>query len=65
MKRNESTLDRLIRVILGAVLVILFAFQVVTGTLAVVLAVLGVILLVTGVVGFCPLYTLLKIRTNK
>jgi len=38
---------------------------VVTGGFGVVLIVLGAISLLTGVVGFCPLYSLLKINTKK
>ncbi len=65
MKANESSLDRYIRVILGIALLVLGILGVVSGTLAIVFYVVGAILLVTGVVGFCPLYALLKIRTNK
>ncbi len=65
MKKNESTLDRLIRSGFGLVLIVLFALQIVNGPLAIIGLVLGIILVVTGAVGFCPLYTLLKIRTNK
>jgi hypothetical protein len=65
MKKNESGLDRIIRVILGAALVVLSVFQVLSGTLGIVSLVVGAILLITGLIGFCPLYALLKIRTNK
>ena len=65
MKTNESNLDRIIRVILGAVLFALYFTGTVTGGLGVVFIILGAILLITGVVGFCPLYALLKISTNK
>lgn len=64
-KVNESGLDRGIRVVLGLVLLYLGLGGVISGALGVVLAVLGGIALVTGLVGFCPLYALLKIRTNK
>jgi len=65
MKQNESGLDRLIRVVLGIVLLALSFGNVVTGGFGVVLIVLGAISLLTGVVGFCPLYSLLKINTKK
>ncbi len=65
MKTNESTLDRVIRVLVGLVLLVLFFTQVVAGGLGYVVLVLGVILLLTGLVGYCPLYSLLKIQTNK
>ncbi len=62
---NESKVDRGIRVVLGVVLLALSLGGVVSGTWSVVFTVLGVIALLTGVVGFCPLYTLFKFRTNK
>lgn len=64
MKANESTLDRIIRVVLGIVLLVLYLTGVVTGTLGIVLVVLGALSLITGAVGFCPLYAVLKIHTN-
>lgn len=65
MKVNESMVDRIIRGVLGLVLLALYFSNMVTGTLGIVLAVVGAVALITGVVGFCPLYSLLKIRTNK
>ena len=64
MKTNESNLDRVIRVIAGIALLVLFFTNVIGGTLGIVLAVVGGVLILTGAVGFCPLYALLKIRTN-
>ena len=65
MKTNESGLDRVIRVIAGIALLVLFFANIISGTLGIVLAVIGGVLIVTGAVGFCPLYALLKFRTNK
>lgn len=65
MKTNESGLDRVIRVVAGIALLVLFFTNVISGTLGIVLLIIGALLLITGIVGFCPLYALLKIRTNK
>ncbi|MCE5208598.1 MAG: DUF2892 domain-containing protein [Chloroflexi bacterium] len=65
MKTNESGLDRIIRVIVGIVLLALYFTGAVTGGLGILFIVLGAVLLLTGIVGFCPLYALLKIKTNK
>jgi hypothetical protein len=65
MKTNESSLDRYIRVILGVALLLLGFLGVVTGTLGLIFKIVGALAVVTGLVGFCPLYALLKIRTNK
>jgi len=65
MKTNESSLDRIIRVILGIALLALYFTGTVTGGLGILFIVLGAVALLTGVVGFCPLYMLLKVNTNK
>lgn len=65
MKTNESGLDRIIRVLVGLALIVLYFTHVVSGGLGIVALVVGAVLLVTGAVGFCPLYGLLKIQTNK
>lgn len=65
MKINESSVDRIIRVVLGLALLALYFGNMVAGTVGIVLAVVGGIALLTGLVGFCPLYSVLKIRTNK
>ncbi len=65
MKINESSTDRIIRVILGIVLLVLGWAGIVTGGFGVFLKWFGFIPLLTGIVGFCPLYALLNMRTNK
>jgi hypothetical protein len=65
MNRNESGLDRIIRVVVGVVFIGLFAAGVVVGWLGWLLLVIGAILLGTGIIGFCPLYAALKLNTNK
>ena len=65
MFTNESNLDRGLRAAAGLVLAVT-AFAVGAGsTLGIILIVLAAILLVTAAVGFCPLYRLLGLRTNK
>jgi hypothetical protein len=64
MKANESTADRIIRIVLGAVLAALAITGVATGALTIVAWVLTALLLVTGVVGFCPLYAVLRFSTK-
>jgi hypothetical protein len=65
MKTNESGLDRVIRVVAGIILLVLYLTGIVSGTLGIVALVVAAVLVITGLVGFCPLYALLKIRTNK
>lgn len=71
MKKNESKLDRIIRVFVGiisvAVGIILFFTlgSPLNLILLIVLAVIGGIALFTAATGFCVLYALFKISTNK
>jgi len=65
MKKNESGLDRIIRIILAAVIAVLYFTGVLSGTWAIVLGIVGVISLITGLTGFCALYKLFGISTLK
>lgn len=58
MPMNEGTLDRVIRIVLGAAIL----SQVFIG-LETPWACLGVVPLATGLVGFCPAYALFGVRT--
>lgn len=62
MKANESTVDRIIRAVVG-VAALLGAFAIGSGVAFVALLVVGAILLVTAAVGFCPLYRVFGIST--
>lgn len=62
---NQSSTDRIIRVILGIALLVLGWANIVPGTLGIVFRYLGFVPLLTGLIGFCPIYALAKIRTNK
>jgi hypothetical protein len=58
MKKNEGTIDRVLRVAGGLVLIGLAA----TGTVGM-WGYIGVVPLLTGAIGMCPLYTVLGINT--
>lgn len=58
MKTNEGSVDRIVRVIAGLVLLGLMAM----GTIGV-WGWLGVVLLATGAIGWCPAYTVLGMNT--
>ncbi len=62
--KNLGGLDRTIRVVLAVVFFYLGA-SVLIGTWSIVAYVLAVTMLVTAAIGFCPLYKLLGISTNK
>lgn len=58
-----SSTDRIIRVVIAAVVIGLFFTNVVGGTLGIILLVLAGVFLLTSTVSFCPLYTLFGIST--
>lgn len=62
---NEASWDRIVRVVLGIVLLYLGFAGVVTGGWGVFLKVIGFVPLLTGLVGWCPLYALFKLSTKQ
>jgi uncharacterized membrane protein YtjA (UPF0391 family) len=65
MKKNMGNADRLIRVLVALVLGFLVYNGTIAGTLGTVLSVVAIIFLLTSLVSFCPLYTLVGIKTCK
>lgn len=65
MKKNMGTIDKVIRVLVAAIIVILYLTKVTTGTLGVVLLIFALVFVITGLVGFCPLYLPFGINTCK
>lgn len=63
-KANVANWDRIVRVILGIILLYVGFGGVVVGTWGTVLEIVGVLSLVTGLVGFCPAYSLIKFSTK-
>lgn len=64
MKKNMGSTDRIIRLLISAVLIILFALQVVSGILGYVLLAVAAIFILTSIVGFCPLYAIFGLKTT-
>lgn len=65
MSKNESNADRIIRVVI-AIAAVLGAFAVgASSFLGIILFVVAAVMLVTAAVGFCPLYRLFGLSTNK
>lgn len=58
MIRNEGTIDRVVRVVLGLTLLSLVFIGPQTY-----LGLIGIVPLATGVFGFCPLYNVFGVRT--
>ena len=63
MKKNMGSADKLIRVLIAAVIVFLFYNGTISGTLGIILLIFAGIFVITSFISFCPLYTLLGIST--
>lgn len=61
---NEGAWDRMVRVVLGLVLVYVGVAGVAGGVWGISTLAVGATLLVTGTVGWCPLYALFGFSTN-
>ncbi|TFH41780.1 MAG: DUF2892 domain-containing protein [ANME-2 cluster archaeon] len=66
MEKNECTSDRVVRVILGIILLYVGAIYMgLSGILSYIVVIVGLLLLVTGLIGFCLLYSVLGMNTCK
>lgn len=64
MKANIGSFDKVIRIILAIIFTLLYFTKLVDGTVGIVLLVLSGILLLTSMFSFCPLYTILGLKTT-
>jgi len=63
MKKNMGSTDRVIRLIIAAIVGVLFYTGTLSGTLGIVLLVLAGVFVLTSFVGFCPLYAPFGLKT--
>lgn len=63
MKKNMGRADRLIRVIIAAIIAYLYYNGTISGTLGTILLIFAGVFVLTSLVSFCPLYPLLGINT--
>lgn len=65
MKKNMGTADKVIRIVIAAIIAYLYFTGVVTGTLGIVLVAFAGIFVLTSLISFCPLYAIFGIKTCK
>ncbi|MDE3248065.1 MAG: DUF2892 domain-containing protein [Bacteroidota bacterium] len=63
MKKNMGNADRVVRLLVAAVIAVLYFTHTITGTLGIVLLVLAGVFVLTSLISFCPLYTLVGMNT--
>jgi hypothetical protein len=56
MKKNMGSTDKIVRIIIAAVIAVLYFTNVISGTLGIVLLVLAGVFVLTSFISFCPLY---------
>lgn len=65
MVKNMGKADKLIRLVVAAIIAVLYFTHTISETLAIVLGIFALIFALTSFMGTCPLYIPLKINTNK
>jgi hypothetical protein len=63
MKKNMGSADRIIRLLIAAVILTLFLTNVIAGTLGIVLLALAGIFTLTSFISMCPLYSIFGLST--
>ena len=62
---NVGQTDKIIRMMLAAVIAVLFFAKIISVTTAIALGIVAIVLLMTSMAGYCPVYGICKLNTNK
>lgn len=65
MNHNMSTADRIIRLIVAAIIVFLYLNHNIEGTMGMIFIVIAVVFALTSFISFCPLYSLFGLSSKK
>jgi hypothetical protein len=63
MKKNMGSADRIIRVIIAAIIAVLYFTGTIPGTVGIVLLVASIAFVLTSLISFCPVYTIFGLST--
>lgn len=61
MKKNLGFVDRIVRVLIAAIIIVLIFTNVLTGTVGLILLIVSATLVLTSLLRFCPLYAFLDV----
>ena len=64
MKKNMGSVDRIVRILIAAVIIALYFTNVISGTVATVLLIVAGIFILTAFISVCPLYLPFGISTK-
>ncbi|HRK78764.1 MAG TPA: DUF2892 domain-containing protein [Thiobacillus sp.] len=65
MKPNMGTADKVIRLVVVAIIAVLYFTGQISGTAAIILGIIAAAFLVTSLIGWCPSYVPFGISTRK
>jgi hypothetical protein len=65
MKKNMGIADKIIRILIAAVIVFLYNNNTISGTTGIILLILAGVFVLTSFIGTCPLYLPFGISTRK
>lgn len=65
MKKNMGVVDKVIRLVVVAIIAALYFAGQITGAAAIILGIVAVAFLVTSLIGWCPIYVPFGISTKK
>lgn len=63
MKKNMGSTDRIVRLVIAAIVALLYFTETVSGTLGLVLLILAGVFVLTSLVSICPLYSIFGVST--
>jgi hypothetical protein len=63
MRKNMNMIDRIVRFILAVAIMVILYIELVKQPFITILGIIGIIFVITSILGWCPLYTILKIST--
>ena len=63
MEKNVGTIDRIVRIVVGIVLLYVAYAGIISGIPRYIVGLLGLIMLAAAALSYCPLYPVLKINT--
>ncbi len=63
MKKNMGNADKIIRILIAAVLTFLYINGTISGVLGIIAVVVSAVFVATSLISFCPLYTIFGINT--
>ena len=65
MLKNMGSEDRIVRLIIAAIIITLYFTNIIGGTIGIVLLIIAVIFAITSFISFCPLYWPFGLKTRK